>query len=194
MYWLYYHVMCPPSTVELLPLVFHQVCSLVFVPYTSWLIILLPTLSYALHALFIPFSHLLSCVRLCCCTLSCFPLFPSIPFARCDIALIEQKHVERSDISRGIRGKAGSLCDWQPVFGARGLLGMNVVSVTPDPASCWRGSWPRGVQQNAFVNLIQGSLWTVSREKAGSSDLWNAELFIHKLWKQRWTLELARHL
>lgn len=65
-----------------------------------------------------------------------FPLFPSVPFARCDIALIEQKHVERSDISQGIRGKAGSLCDWQPVFGARGLLGMNVVSVTPDPASC----------------------------------------------------------
>lgn len=44
--------------------------------------------------------------------------------------------MERSDISQGIRGKAGSLCDWQPVFGARGLLGMNVVSVTPDPASC----------------------------------------------------------
>lgn len=44
--------------------------------------------------------------------------------------------MERSDISRGIREKAESLCDWQPVFGARGLLGMNVVSVTPDPASC----------------------------------------------------------
>lgn len=44
--------------------------------------------------------------------------------------------MERSDISRGIRGKVESLCDWQPVFGARGLLGMNVVSVTPDPASC----------------------------------------------------------
>lgn len=29
-----------------------------------------------------------------------------------------------------------SLCDWQPVFRARGLLGMNVVSVTLDPASC----------------------------------------------------------
>lgn len=59
-----------------------------------------------------------------------------IPFARCDIALIEQKHVERSDISQGIRGKTESLCDWQPVFGPKGLLGMNVVSVTLDPVSC----------------------------------------------------------
>lgn len=146
------------------------------------------------HSLCSIHSHFLSCVCLCGCTLSCFPLFQSVPFARCDIALIEQKHVERSDISQGIRAKAGSLWDWQPAFGARGLLGMNVVSVTPDPASCWRGSWPRGVQQNAFVNLIQGSLWTVSREKAGSSDLWNAELFIPMLWKQRWALELARLL
>ncbi len=166
----------------------------VLVPYTSRLIIPLSSLSFTLHVPFIRFSHFLSSVRLCGCTLSCFPLFLSVPFARCDIALIEQKHVERSDISRGIRGKAGSLCDWQPVFGARGLLGMNVVSVTPDPASCWRGSRPRGVQQNAFVNLIQGSLWTVGRGKAGSSDLWNAELFIPMLWKQRWALELARLL
>lgn len=150
-------------------------------------------LSFTLHTPFIHLSHFLSCsflqlhsVRLCS--------FSSVPFARCDIALIEQKHVERSDISRGIRGKAGSLCNWQPVFGARGLLGMNVVSVTSDPASCWRGIRPRGVQQNAFVNLIQDSLWTVSREKAGSSDLWNAELFIPMLWKQRWALELARLL
>lgn len=44
--------------------------------------------------------------------------------------------MERSDISRGIREKTGSLCDWQPVFGAKGLLGMNVVSVTLDPVSC----------------------------------------------------------
>lgn len=118
----------------------------------------------------------------------------SVPFARCDIALIEQKHVERSDISRGIRGKAGSLCDGQPVFGAKGLLGMNVVSVTLDPASCWRGNRPRGVQQNAFVNLIQGSLWTVGRGRAGSPNLRNAPLFIPMLWKQRWALELARLL
>lgn len=150
--------------------------SRVLVPYTAHA--LFHSLC-SIHLLFLTFSF-------CLCTQSCLFLLPFSPFARCDIALIEQKHVERSDISRGIRGKAGSLCDWQPVFGARGLLGMNVVSVTPDPASCWRGSWPRGVQQNAFVNLIPGSLWTVSREKAGSSDLWNAELFIPMLWKQRW--------
>lgn len=69
---------------------------------------------------------------------------------------------ERSDISQRIRGKAGSLCNWPLVFGARGLLGINVVSVTPDLASCWCGIQPRGVQQNAFVNLIQTpcELWT----------------------------------
>lgn len=44
--------------------------------------------------------------------------------------------MERSDISQGIRGKTESLCDWQPVFGPKGLLGMNVVSVTLDPVSC----------------------------------------------------------
>lgn len=169
-------------------------CAHVIVPRTSRLIIPLSSLSFTLCAPFIRFSHFFSSVCLWACTLSCFSVFRCVPFARCDIALIVQKHVERSDISRGIRGKAGSLRDWQLVFGARGLLGMNVVSVTSDPASCWRGSRPRGVQQNAFVNLIQGSLWTVGRGKAGSSDLWNAELFIPMLWKQRWALELARLL
>lgn len=153
----------------------------------------MPLLSFTLRTPLIHLSHFLSCSFLQLHSVQ-LRSFSSVPFARCDIALIEQKHVERSDISRGIRGKAGSLCDWQPVFGARGLLGMNVVSVTSDPASCWRGIRPRGVQQNAFVNLIQDSLWTVSREKAGSSDLWNAELFIPMLWKQRWALELARLL
>lgn len=37
------------------------------------------------------------------CSLSLPPHFPpSVPFARCDIVLIEQKHVERSGISQGI--------------------------------------------------------------------------------------------
>lgn len=111
---------------------------------------------------FIHFSHFINLVHLCGCSPSCFVLFHHVPFARCDITLIVQKHVERSDISQGIRSKAGSLCNWQLVFGARGLLGMNVVSVTPDLASCWRGIGPRGVQQNAFVNLVQApcELWT----------------------------------
>lgn len=167
----------------------------VLAPYTSRLIIPLSSLSFSLHVPLICFSHFLLSVHLCSHTLlSPACLFLSVPFARCDIALIEQKHVERSDISRRIRGKAGSLCNWRPVFGARGLLGMNVVSVTPDPASCWRGSRPRGVRQNAFVNLIQGSMWTVGGGEAGSSVLWNAEFFIPMLWKQRWALELPRLL
>lgn len=95
----------------------------------------LPLLSFTLHTPFILLSHFLSCSFLQLHSVQLLS-FSSVQFARCDIALIEQKHVERSDISRGIRGKAGSLCDWQPVFGARGLLGMNVVSVTSDPASC----------------------------------------------------------
>lgn len=51
----------------------------------------------------------------CSCILLQLPSFSSVPFTRCDIALIEQKHVERSDISRRIREKlgvcvTGSLC------------------------------------------------------------------------------------
>ncbi len=79
--------------------------------------------------------------------------FLSVPFARCDIALIQPKHVERSGISPGIsgRGKTQLLslslsvsvrslrrCQTRAacVVEQRGLLGMNVVSATFDPESC----------------------------------------------------------
>ncbi len=78
--------------------------------------------------------------------------FLSVPFARCDIALIQPKHVERSGISPGISGRGKSqplsLSLFLSVLSAvarlgaacvveqRGLLGMNVVSATFDPESC----------------------------------------------------------
>lgn len=54
-------------------------------------------------------------VPFCRCVGLRLPSFSSVPFTRCDIALIEQKHVERSDISGRIREKlgvcvTGSLC------------------------------------------------------------------------------------
>lgn len=60
-------------------------------------------------------SFTFSLVPFCSCILLQLPSFSSVPFTRCDIALIEQKHVERSDISRRIREKlgvcvTGSLC------------------------------------------------------------------------------------
>lgn len=119
---------------ELQPLVLHQVCSLM--RYTdNTFISPLSDRSFILRLLFIRLFLAATPARVSAAP-SRFPLSARIPFARCDIALIEQKHVERSDISQGISRKTGSLCDWQPVFGAKGLLGMNVVSVTLDPVSC----------------------------------------------------------
>lgn len=61
------------------------------------------------------FIHLVRSLLSRSCILLRLPSFSSVPFTRCDIALIEQKHVERSDISGRIREKpgvcvTGSLC------------------------------------------------------------------------------------